>query len=349
MFNFITEYNSSFVTEPVNPDGEHAFFSYDWHRQIEKVDPNLSGSVFIYNINDLYQDDHLGNIFYKNGVLCVTNTSSIFDNIFLGEGKRGYSITFKGQHTIFENEIICNVSPGEFNYSINPSAVVKENALFDVNKSGLFDYEDVDLILRYINRSTAISRSLDDGFVLEQDTLQDESWWNSDILITESEDVLWFAEHISQSIEIIQTGSSVITPEYNDYLDNLKNLNYLDINQDGFVDMKDGLLILNYFMGKRDYTLTNNLITKNSKRRSVDDIVNYLDIVTGKYIVPKVHPYFHNYLESSSLDKTGSYLSPFVTTIGLYENSELVVVAKLAQPVKILQDYPLNFIVRYDT
>ena len=59
---------------------------------------------------------------------------------------------------------------------------------------------------------------------------------------------------------------------------------------------------------------------------------------------------FADYEYSSSLDRTGSYLAPYITTIGLYdEQLNMVAVAKLPQPIKCLPDYPVNFIVRFDT
>ncbi len=59
---------------------------------------------------------------------------------------------------------------------------------------------------------------------------------------------------------------------------------------------------------------------------------------------------FGDYEYSSSIDPTGSYLAPYITTIGLYDNEmNMVAVAKLPQPIKSLPDYPLNFIVRFDT
>lgn len=75
----------------------------------------------------------------------------------------------------------------------------------------------------------------------------------------------------------------------------------------------------------------------------------------GKY--PYVSSYdgsskgsFDDYMISGSSDQTGSYLSPFITTIGLYDNeNNMVAVAKLPQPIKSLPDYPVNFIVRLDT
>jgi hypothetical protein len=59
---------------------------------------------------------------------------------------------------------------------------------------------------------------------------------------------------------------------------------------------------------------------------------------------------FGDYEVSSSIDPTGSYLAPYITTIGLYDDSmTMVAVAKLGKPIKSLPDFPVNFIVRIDT
>jgi len=65
---------------------------------------------------------------------------------------------------------------------------------------------------------------------------------------------------------------------------------------------------------------------------------------------PSKHGSFDDYLYSGSIDPTGSYLAPYITTIGLYDDElNMVAVAKLPRPIKSLPDYPLNFIVRFDT
>ena len=59
---------------------------------------------------------------------------------------------------------------------------------------------------------------------------------------------------------------------------------------------------------------------------------------------------FNDFEYSSSVDPTGSYLAPYVTTIGLYdENYDMIAVAKLPTPIKIYPDFPVNFLVRIDT
>ena len=59
---------------------------------------------------------------------------------------------------------------------------------------------------------------------------------------------------------------------------------------------------------------------------------------------------FDHYEYSASVDQTGSFIAPYVTTIGLYdENMDMVAVAKLATPIKSTPDLPVNFLVRIDT
>lgn len=59
---------------------------------------------------------------------------------------------------------------------------------------------------------------------------------------------------------------------------------------------------------------------------------------------------FDEYEYSSSLDPTGSYLAPYITTIGLYdENYDMVAVAKVPSKPKSTPDYPINFVIRFDT
>tara|TARA_Y100001937_G_scaffold39539_1_gene56172 strand:+ start:5638 stop:6789 length:1152 start_codon:yes stop_codon:yes gene_type:complete len=58
---------------------------------------------------------------------------------------------------------------------------------------------------------------------------------------------------------------------------------------------------------------------------------------------------FNDYEASSSLDPTGSYLTTYVTSVGLYnDDSELLAIAKMARPIKILPDYPINFLIKLD-
>ena len=75
-----------------------------------------------------------------------------------------------------------------------------------------------------------------------------------------------------------------------------------------------------------------------------------LDFRYTSSVNPNVFAGFEHIDLSGSVDTTGSFLTPFVTTIGLYDDDmDLVAVAKLPQPIKTDQDIPINFIVRFDT
>ena len=115
-----------------------------------------------------------------------------------------------------------------------------------------------------------------------------------------------------------------------------------------------------YEVGARKITTS---ITKPKSKLIDGEMVSQSFYQPGsKYIRNSNHPYitsvngrtgigsFDDYMVSGSTDQTGSYLAPFITTIGLYDNElNMVAVAKLPQPIKSLPDYPVNFIVRFDT
>ena len=82
---------------------------------------------------------------------------------------------------------------------------------------------------------------------------------------------------------------------------------------------------------------------------SIDRVPYYSGSVTSSVTNEYVSGSWDDYWNSGSIDLTGSYLAPFITTIGLYnESNEMLAVAKLPKPIKNLPDYPVNFIVRID-
>jgi hypothetical protein len=57
-----------------------------------------------------------------------------------------------------------------------------------------------------------------------------------------------------------------------------------------------------------------------------------------------------DYFTSASIDPTGSYLTTYITTIGLYDDEgDMIAIAKLPNPIKNLPDYDVNFLIRFDT
>jgi len=73
----------------------------------------ISGSCMQTNV--------VGNAFYRNGQLVVSSPlakynsgSGVFGNVF--------STSYRGTHTLYENEVMIRVPAGQFNVSMNPSA-----------------------------------------------------------------------------------------------------------------------------------------------------------------------------------------------------------------------------------
>jgi len=100
------------------------------------------------------------------------------------------------------------------------------------------------------------------------------------------------------------------------------------------------------------YEFETTKITNSSPSKTVK-IKEILDIERKNYYsgsVGSISGSWDDYFNSSSIDPTGSYLTTYITTIGLYDdNGDMVAVAKLPKPVKNLPDYDINFLIRFDT
>lgn len=65
---------------------------------------------------------------------------------------------------------------------------------------------------------------------------------------------------------------------------------------------------------------------------------------------PNISGGFFDVYRYQELDPTGSYLEPYITTIGIYDSDyQMVAVAKLGTPIKKSYGVPLNFLLRFDT
>jgi len=86
------------------------------------------------------------------------------------------------------------------------------------------------------------------------------------------------------------------------------------------------------------------------RKRQMIETGNYMDFRYTSSVDSNVFAGFEHWELSGSVDKTGSFLAPTITTIGLYDDDcNLVAVAKLGRPIKSLPDMPINFLVRFDT
>ena len=89
----------------------------------------------------LYQTSVIGNVFYRNGQIIISSPmpkyhdalftgSSAADSAYAPGGAasglpNAFKIRYKGQHTIYENEVMVRIPQGSFNVSTNPSATYR--------------------------------------------------------------------------------------------------------------------------------------------------------------------------------------------------------------------------------
>jgi hypothetical protein len=291
----------------------------------------FAGKAYIYNMNNFQNQFYVGNVFYRNGVLVINTSGSAFENLFLDTRTSDYQYTldYKSKQTMYEMQITCQVEAGEFNTSTNPTSITKSDASFDINNNGQFDFQDADVLLKYMQfqntefddtTTTNWSQSvnLDDG---ERSFFQwsDDSWKGTNQLFSSSYD----------------------------YID--ANLNSdLDINQDSKIDLNDITILWKYFSKRLNQKNYDIYLTPISRRKKYSDVADYLDSKSGRKSIPYINPHFLNYESNVRTDPTGSYLAPYVTSVGLYNGIELVAVAKLGNPIKLTPDFPYTFVVKMD-
>jgi hypothetical protein len=100
----------------------------------------------------------------------------------------------------------------------------------------------------------------------------------------------------------------------------------------------------------KTYKTIENTGVKYIRKKTILENGNVLDYRFGSSVNTSISGGFEHWDLSGSVDSTGSFLTPFITTIGLYDdNCDLVAVAKLPQPIKSEHDITVNFIVRFDT
>jgi hypothetical protein len=294
-------------------------------------------------------------------------------NIYVGEGiKKGSVVLIDNQNQLNEVSYIDD-SFGNLQDNrdqINISRIDVENELFnfiDLDENvysasletylGAFDIQagTLDIIYNGIPRPTInlISLDIQSGIAIAED--------------------ISFLPEQAQGIKIgnvfYNQGLIVITKDVASRLANGWQLDYkstktiyeheylLIVNDDEFNISQNPSAIVE--VGKVDETIitSDNLIRKITTTPGVKYIRKKSTLENGDILdyrfsgsVGTKKAGFEHYDLSGSMDSTGSFLAPFITTIGLYDdNCDLVAVAKLPQPIKSEPDMPVNFIIRFDT
>jgi hypothetical protein len=297
---------------------------------------DLSGKAYIYNLDDLRENFHVGNVFYRNGKIVLNTSGSVFEDLWfnpVNEYNYEYEVHFDSKQTLYEKQIACVIEPGEFNVSTNPTSTIREKADFDINANGWFDWQDMDVILRYmqgLNTRYSSNPTTD---------------WSSSLLTTDDEISCY--NYYSTLNAYTNTGADYVTQSFFNILDNL-GIQEFDFNQDSKVDLNDLKIFWKYCSNRLNQTNYKSYITPNSKRKLFSDIIDYLSVKTRKNTVLSIKPEFLTADELSKNDITGSYIKPYITTVGLYNGLDLVAVAKLGSPIKNCGDFPLNIVVKID-
>ncbi len=194
---------------------------------------------------------------------------------------------------------------------------------------------------------------------------------NSGVLLVDNIPFLQGAAGVSKIGNIFYTqGLIVITRNVNDLLLGSWDVTYkstktiyeheylLIVNEDEFNVSQNPSAITevgrvdDYITGSdgKIYKTTTTTGVKYIRKKSTLENGNALDYRYTSSYNTNVFAGFEHYDLSGSIDSTGSFLVPFITTIGLYDdNCDLVAVAKLPQPIKSEPDIPVNFIIRFDT
>lgn len=319
------------------------------NNNLQSMKDKFSGEVIAYDHKSLTNKSNkfVGNAFYKNGIIVLTNNSQYFKNILTNIDKNNFQLKFKGSQTIYENEIICRVEPHEFNYSTNPTSVKQTPIPFDINEDGKFDITDLIIIYKYITESLNLNIDIDETKLplIEVENTTD----NTEYILTESEDLLLIDLINNNESDFVEQYGEVKYDKMLEKLDSLYQAGLLDINNDGKTDALDARLLVRYFLGITGKKLFENVVATTHRNFDSYKIINSLNENTGKKHGTEILDEFNNYKENDTNDKLGSYLAPYATTIGLYSGLDLVMIAKLGKPIKILPNYPINFLVKYDT
>ena len=305
----------------------------------------LSGSAKVISIPNVYVGEGIkkGSVILKDN-LNQLNEISYFDDSFGNIQDNRDSIRLS--RIDVENKII-NFSDLS-NYIYSGSLLEEDPYTFDIENNILSMYYNGDLYELAI-----VSMDIETSVVIVEDIpfLPEESqgikmgnvFYNQGLIVLTRNS----ADLLKNDWEI--TYKSTKTIYENEYL-LIVNEDEFNVSQNpsaiveigkemGFVTGSDGKI----------YKTTTNPGAKYIRKKSILENGNILDYgYTGSVGTKKAG--FEHYDLSGSVDSTGSFLTPFITTIGLYDdNCDLVAVAKLPQPIKSEPDIPVNFIVRFDT
>jgi hypothetical protein len=281
------------------------------------------GSVRLITNDKIYIDDSFGNIIDSAGDSVTVVSVDIENNeiVFTDLASESYTASFQDAVGDFDiQSSTFNLVYNGVNYDMNIVSFNIESGIMVVDNipflSGAAGTNFIGNIF-YTQGLIVITRALNEVLIGNWDVL-----FKSTKTIYEHEYLLIVNE---DEFNVSQNPSAVVTEggEYESFVDSSGNTHRVYSKQP----------------------------VKYIRKKSILENGNTLDYRYTSSVSSSTHfAGFEHYDLSSSIDSTGSFLTPFITTIGLYDdNCDLVAVAKLPQPIKSERDLPVNFIVRFDT
>jgi hypothetical protein len=294
--------------------------------QIAIGDGIKKGSVLLYNDDLTYIDDKYGNLYDERDKLILSKLD-------------------------VESEVVEFEDLAEYSYT---------GSVLD--GTGDFDIENKTLKIRYngiVYNLIIDSIDISNGFLVAKDIpfLPEESqgikvgniFYPQGLIVVTRESVTSDAINIKGTNWDLTYKSTETIYEHEYLLIANEDEFNVSTNPSAIVEVGKETLFVTGSDGKIYKTTTNPGI-KYIRKKSTLENGNVLDYTFTSSYNNAISGGFEQYEYSSSLDSTGSFLAPFITTIGLYDdNCDLVAVAKLPQPIKSESDIPVNFIVRFDT
>ena len=283
--------------------------------QIYVGDGIKRGSVSIIDGNEVYSDDGFGN-------LRGTESELILE-----------SINFDNEQIEFLDltEVLNTIEILEINYNSNLLRVSYNGTIYN-------------LVIILANFETNVLIVEDIPFVTFDNKPVGNIFYNQGIIvITNNSDNV-----ISSSWELNYKSTETIYEH--EYL--------LIVNEDEFNVSQNPSAVITLNQETSSFVTTDLKLVKTItnpgvkyiRKKSILSTGDILDFRFTSSVDTNINAGFEHWDLSGSVDSTGSFLTPFITTIGLYDdNCELVAVAKLPQPIKSEPDIPVNFIIRFDT
>ena len=75
----------------------------------------------------------VGNVFYADGFVIITETSEPYNTVGTLEGSDGFTIEFQSTKTIYEREYVCQTEENEFQFTNNKSARVGRSGSVEIS------------------------------------------------------------------------------------------------------------------------------------------------------------------------------------------------------------------------